>query len=335
MECHQENALRVVLYTINSMATKHCKYITPVISYQSEFYLRVFFTVHTSRSECGKSLVKYGHVYHCTQGLCSNFHVHPLGKSDKRKTQETYSVNKFNLDLSKCDQCGGKYALNGPIWIDELNDMSFATELYNQINQPGFNFPFSTKKKILGMLHGIIEEGETRKYPLSISVEMIAKWYKSTVPNKDIIRNVLKEHGFEVEFSYVYPNLWKSNAPVEFFFEFIKAWRIHQNTKNKEDIFKNIEPNSPVFENLQRPPKYEFKFTSAHLKKNYEAIKVPKFFPNPEKNWGPKRKATTKKTVKPDTIEKESEDNKNEDKEEEEEKIESPRSAVEKKRKIE
>jgi len=38
--------------------------------------------------------------------------------------------------------------------------------------------------------------------------------------------------------------------------------------------------------------------------------------------------------VKPDTIEKESEDNKNEDKEEEEEKIESPRSAVEKKRKL-
>ena len=62
MDCYEENALRIVLYTINSIANKYSKYITPLVSYQSEFYLRVFFTVHTSKSECAKSMTKYGNV---------------------------------------------------------------------------------------------------------------------------------------------------------------------------------------------------------------------------------------------------------------------------------
>ena len=40
-----ENALRIVLSTINSAANRHCKFIEPIVSFQTDFYLRVFVIV--------------------------------------------------------------------------------------------------------------------------------------------------------------------------------------------------------------------------------------------------------------------------------------------------
>ena len=50
VHCFQENALRVVLNTINTIANKHCRYIEPILSFQTEFYLRVFVRVHRDKT---------------------------------------------------------------------------------------------------------------------------------------------------------------------------------------------------------------------------------------------------------------------------------------------
>lgn len=47
-----ENALRIVLYSANSIATKYNKYITPKLSVYSDFYVRVFFEVNRGKVEC-------------------------------------------------------------------------------------------------------------------------------------------------------------------------------------------------------------------------------------------------------------------------------------------
>ena len=58
----KQNAIRIVLFSINSIANRHGKYIVPLVCYQSEFYLRLFFVVNTSKSECARTLMKLGHV---------------------------------------------------------------------------------------------------------------------------------------------------------------------------------------------------------------------------------------------------------------------------------
>jgi len=57
-----QNAIRIAYYTINTIANRHGKYIKPVLSYQSGFYFRLFFTVHSSRQQCQMSPLKYGNV---------------------------------------------------------------------------------------------------------------------------------------------------------------------------------------------------------------------------------------------------------------------------------
>lgn len=47
-----KNALRIVLYSANSIATKYNKYITPKLSVYSDFYVRVFFEVNRGKVEC-------------------------------------------------------------------------------------------------------------------------------------------------------------------------------------------------------------------------------------------------------------------------------------------
>lgn len=58
----QENAIRIVLYSICSIANKYGRMIEPILSYQSEFYLRLFFKVKLSRQECGRASLKSGYV---------------------------------------------------------------------------------------------------------------------------------------------------------------------------------------------------------------------------------------------------------------------------------
>lgn len=49
--CH-EQALRMVLYTINTMANKHGKSIEPMVSLTVDFYVRLFIRVHDSLQSC-------------------------------------------------------------------------------------------------------------------------------------------------------------------------------------------------------------------------------------------------------------------------------------------
>jgi len=49
--CH-EQALRMVLFMINSMANKHGKSIEPMVSLTVDFYVRLFIRVHDSLQSC-------------------------------------------------------------------------------------------------------------------------------------------------------------------------------------------------------------------------------------------------------------------------------------------
>jgi tRNA (guanine26-N2/guanine27-N2)-dimethyltransferase len=66
-----KNALRIVLSTVSSAASRHCRYIEPMISFQTDFYLRVFLRVWKGKKECAQSGTKIGNVYNCNS--CGNY----------------------------------------------------------------------------------------------------------------------------------------------------------------------------------------------------------------------------------------------------------------------
>jgi len=96
---YQEHAIRIVLYTINTIANRYGRYIKPVVSYSPDFYQKVFFTVHTSKSECNQSIAKYSNVYYCD--TCTNYHVEKLGHVKKN----TFMPSPIKREQAKCDEC--------------------------------------------------------------------------------------------------------------------------------------------------------------------------------------------------------------------------------------
>ena len=74
--CH-EMALRMVLYTINTMANKHGLQIDPLLSLTVDFYIRLFIRVKRSPLECHQAITKYSNVYACI--ACDSFYLQRLG----------------------------------------------------------------------------------------------------------------------------------------------------------------------------------------------------------------------------------------------------------------
>ena len=124
--------MRIALFTINSIANKYGKLIEPKLSYQSEFYLRLFFKAKNSRP--------------------SNFHLKTFAveKNDKIK------IAKMDLQSVLCNICSEKYSMGGPIWLDPLNDMKFVQKVSEFIDSPENQLNLASTKKIKGLLRGIL-----------------------------------------------------------------------------------------------------------------------------------------------------------------------------------
>lgn len=52
----------------------------------------------------------------------------------KLKQKQHVKINKLDLESSsRCDICGSKYTINGPVWLDPLNDLDFVAKLKQQV----------------------------------------------------------------------------------------------------------------------------------------------------------------------------------------------------------
>ena len=60
--CHEE-ALRIVLHTVEAAASRHKRAITPLLSVHMDFYVRVFVRVHISPKDTKLSMSKTGMIY--------------------------------------------------------------------------------------------------------------------------------------------------------------------------------------------------------------------------------------------------------------------------------
>jgi len=74
-----EQALRIVLGALETAANKYKRSITPLLSVQPDFYLRVFVSVRTSASATNVAPLKLGMIHQCTG--CDAFWLWPLGKT--------------------------------------------------------------------------------------------------------------------------------------------------------------------------------------------------------------------------------------------------------------
>jgi tRNA (guanine26-N2/guanine27-N2)-dimethyltransferase len=151
-------AKRMALHAISSSAGKYKKVIIPLLSFNADFYIRLFFIVKESAEECKNNALKHGYMHHCRN--CQNRHITPLAHiENKKKKDRTISKFKFN-NLSgneKCEVCDGSMCLTGPFWIDDIHNKYFLEKLMTELNGPNFQY-LKYNSRIKHFITNILQE---------------------------------------------------------------------------------------------------------------------------------------------------------------------------------
>jgi tRNA G26 N,N-dimethylase Trm1 len=193
--CFEEHALRIALAAINRIANEQKKAIVPLLSVQKNFYLRVFVRVSNFKSDCWSSISKTGMIYYCTQ--CNNGHVERLGHYDEKK--KTYVPNRVSLPSVRCDICGGQWVMNGPLWLDPINNADYLKELVANFDavkkqdqeSPNWsalkNLRITKFDEINGVIRGALQEEVVQDIPLTWDFTELFGAVKVGAPRNTII----------------------------------------------------------------------------------------------------------------------------------------------------
>lgn len=90
--------------------------------------------------------------------------------------------------------------------------------------------PLATKKKIYGVLHGIVTEGPLAKVPLSFNFDLMNKNLHATGLSKQSLMNAVKSLGKDhlICSSYLSPGHYKCNLPLSAIYDIIKSWKLKE-----------------------------------------------------------------------------------------------------------
>ena len=85
--------------------------------------------------------------------------------------------------------------LDGPVWLDSINSVAFVESLKELLNKENNSLVLTTAKKINGLLHGILAEGELGKVPLSFIFDLMCKTVHSTGLSRKHLLSSVKSLG--------------------------------------------------------------------------------------------------------------------------------------------
>lgn len=266
--CH-EQALRILLRCIESNASRHGRYIKPLLSISVDFYIRVFVRVYTSPLECKKSSSKQSMFFECTG--CSTHVFQPLGilkpnPSEKNPNQFKYALPVVPSVSDHCEQCNSRYHMGGPIWTAPIHDPEFLDMLYDLIQTEPYR-NLETYPRIYGMLSVIREE--LLDVPLYYTLDHVCAVLKLNCIPIIKLRSALLHAGYKVSFSHASKTSVKTNAPSKVLWDILRNWeKLHPVNE------KNIEKNPIVKAMLSKQPEATYNLEDIHPDANPSSRQV-------------------------------------------------------------
>jgi tRNA (guanine26-N2/guanine27-N2)-dimethyltransferase len=209
--CH-EVALRIVLSLVSRLASKHKKYIVPLLSCSIDFYVRLFVLVRRSPQEAKKCASHNSHLLHCVN--CKKFTLTSVLECTDTKFSSSHVTH------SRCQFCNGRIKIAGPLWNQKLHEPEFVDSLLLEIE--GLDDDrYNQKKRIKGLVAMIKEEIDS---PLYFSIPGCCHILKCQEPDKLSMIAAIRSLGYNVSFTHCNPDALKSSIPIELFYTILKEW---------------------------------------------------------------------------------------------------------------
>eukprot|EP01135_Chromosphaera_perkinsii_P000831 Nk52_evm119s151 gene=Nk52_evmTU119s151 len=277
-----ESALRMALACMQTHASRHKKYIKPLMSLSIDFYLRMFFRVYESPQEVKRASLKVSYLYNCVG--CESFEMVPVGKVNDRGS---YSAVRGPGVAEKCEHCGSSKHLGGPAWNGPIHDGDFVKEVLDHVVEKGEK-DFKTFPRLNGFLNVVAEE--LPDAPFFRPLTHLASVVHATSPKLAVMQSAIANAGYKSSVSHCSPEGLKTDCPTEMLWDIMRCW-----VKKNPLTAKRKAMDTPGNRILSKEPTIEADFTinPKALSKSRESCLVR--FPELPPNWGPRARAGTKR----------------------------------------
>jgi tRNA (guanine26-N2/guanine27-N2)-dimethyltransferase len=276
-----EGGLRLILHSIASAAAKQGIAIEPLLSLSIDFYIRVFVRVRKSPAEvkflAGKTMV----TYNCDNG-CGAWTTQLLGRNTKQPSSKgdntfwKYSIAQAPGANSKCDHCGSKTHVAGPMWAGPLHNAAFIERMLKDVGQVDKEV-YGTTDRIEGMLDTAIDEIYVSKYvpekgpahedliprtvpeqvdesPFFVIPSALSKVIHAQAPSEAAFKGALRHAGYRATRSHCKPGSIKTEAPWTAIWEIMREW-VRQKSPVKEGKVKENMPGWKILQATREPEK--------------------------------------------------------------------------------
>ncbi|XP_061770666.1 tRNA (guanine(26)-N(2))-dimethyltransferase [Nerophis ophidion] len=278
--CH-EQALRIILHSLDQRANVYQRYIQPLLSVSVDFYIRVFVRVFTGQATVKNSASKQALVYNCVG--CGSFHLQRMGRRTSQGKQMKYSAANGPPVGPSCEHCGQRHQLGGPIWAEPLHDQAFVQKVLTAVS--GNPSRFGTSKRIEGMLSMVTEE--LQDVPLYYTVDSLSSTIHCSTPPLLKFRSALLHAGHRVSLSHACKNAIKTDALPAAIWDIMRCWEKTNPVKREK-----LSETSPAFKILATEPAFEACFTVRDdANPQSRQRHLTRFQENPQAFWGPKARA--------------------------------------------
>ncbi|WVQ77202.1 N2,N2-dimethylguanosine tRNA methyltransferase [Cryptococcus sp. DSM 104548] len=285
-EFTHEAALRLVMHSLQQTAARYGRYVTPMLSFSIDFYVRLFVRVHTGPEQVKQFASQTGVVYTCQ--FCQTPVTQPFGKVIVKKSQKGAEMNSFKTIAgptashgSSCEECSGTMHIGGPLWLGPLQDNAFANRVLREIESTQADY--KTYNRMHGMLSLAAQELPDLWF---FTANRIAKSVNmSSLPLTKVL-SALLNGGWKVSRSHCAPGAVKTNAPRSFLYDMMR-----EEAKTVPVKLSNVAEGSPTRVLLAKPMTHEINF-EPHPDASLDRQGKETFYQiNPLPNWGPAPRA--------------------------------------------
>ncbi|SIO73218.1 tRNA (guanine-N2-)-methyltransferase [Babesia microti strain RI] len=285
-----ELALRILLHAVSTTASKYKRVVIPLMSLSVDFYVRVFVQVVAIPEQCKELANKTGLCFHC--GQCDSFTCIPIGNYINGKQKPSVLPSDFS---GTCSECGGHIKILGPIYIGELHNKAFVNlcleECYafDKLDKSLKVYPHTVTMgpRIRGILTAIMEELVASQSIFYYHLPMLCQKHKLSTLTPVKVKRCLRHLGYTASHFHREPQSIKTNAPSHVLMDILRHHARTTPPKILDSFISKDITTQGINLNLPINPSNDLR----------KVLKVPRWLPNPEPNWGPKKAHRMKKHV--------------------------------------
>ncbi|OJA10564.1 hypothetical protein AZE42_03148 [Rhizopogon vesiculosus] len=283
-------ALRLVLHTLSTSASRYGRYIEPQLSLSIDFYVRLFVRIHSAPIEVKKVASKTAMYYIC-QG-CQSFYEQPLGRMIEKVHERSGNVNLlFKTQAGppvgqKCTECGSAQHIAGPMWSGPLHNNNFLSKVLEHLESN--QGKYGTAVRMRGMLTVAKEELHV---PFYFTPSRIAGLFHSICPPLDDVASALLNAGHRVSRSHALAGSLKTDATRQDVHDVFRSW-VKKHPVRMDKISETSLARQLLAKEARQLCRTEANFTR-HPQSVTQAskVKLVRYQQNPAPNWGPGMKA--------------------------------------------